>query len=78
MFGPILQFREQPIAVSADFEGMLMQIGIKEPCQNCDIRPEWTKRIFVFEFLSDHLTERIDCFLWISDSNGTIRRIERG
>ena len=26
----------------------------------CDIRPEWTKRNFVFEILSEHLTERID------------------
>ena len=28
----------------------------------CDIRPEWKKRNFKFEFLSEHLTERIDGF----------------
>ena len=28
----------------------------------CKIRPKWTKRIFVFEFLSEHLTERTDGF----------------
>ena len=29
---------------------------------HCEIRPEWTKRNFVFEFLSERLTERIDGF----------------
>ena len=28
----------------------------------CDIRPAWKKRNFVFKFLSEHLTERIDGF----------------
>ena len=37
----------------------------------CDIRPEWTKRNFVFEFLSEHLTERIDGFY------GLVALIER-
>ena len=44
----------------------------------CDIRPEWTKRNFVFEYLSEHLTKRIDVFFWISDANRTIRQIGRG
>ena len=34
MFGLLLGFREQPIAVPADIEGMFMQIDIKEPDQN--------------------------------------------
>ena len=37
----------------------------------CDIRPGWTKRNFVFEFLSKHLTERIDNFY------GLVTLIER-
>ena len=34
MFGLLLRFRETPVAVSADFEGMFMQIGIKDEDQN--------------------------------------------
>ena len=30
MFGLLLRFREKPVAVSADIEGMFMQIGIKD------------------------------------------------
>ena len=37
----------------------------------CDIRPEWTVRNFVFEFLAEHLTERIDGFY------GLVTLIER-
>ena len=40
MFGLLLRFREQPVAVSADIEGMFMQIGIKESDQN-DLRFLW-------------------------------------
>ena len=29
---------------------------------DCDIRPEWTKSNFIFEFLSEHQTEKIDGF----------------
>ena len=28
----------------------------------CDIRPEWSKCNFAFEFLLEHLTEKIDGF----------------
>ena len=34
IFGLLLRFREQPLAVSADIDGMFMQIGTKESDQN--------------------------------------------
>ena len=34
MSGLLLHLREQTISVSADFEGVFMQIGFKEPDQN--------------------------------------------
>ena len=34
MFGLLMRFREKPIAVSGDIEGIFMQIGIKEDDQN--------------------------------------------
>ena len=34
MFGFLLRFREKPVTVSADIEGMFMQIGIKDEDQN--------------------------------------------
>ena len=37
----------------------------------CEIRPEWTKRNFVLDFLSEQLTERIDGFY------GLVTLIER-
>ena len=33
-FGLLLRFREKPVAVSADIEGMFMQIGIKNENKN--------------------------------------------
>ena len=35
----------------------------------CGIRPDWSKCNFAFEFLFEHLTKKIDGFLWIGVTN---------
>ena len=60
MFGFLLRVREKPVAVSADIEGILMQIGIKDEDQN-KLRFLWPTTNDIKQYQYTRLVIRAKC-----------------
>ena len=49
LLGILLRFREHPVAIFADIEGMFMQIAVKQEDQS-ELRFLWSKNNFIMQY----------------------------